>query len=62
MAKHCVFSNVLWPRGSQSRLAQAAGAEPSGERRAQKLHAVVARSTLESQNVQETRCSDISGC
>ena len=33
--------------GSKSRLAKAAGAEPSGQMRNQKLHAVVARSKLE---------------
>ena len=32
--------------GSKSRLAKAAGAEPSGQRRDEKLHAVVARSTF----------------
>ena len=38
--------------GSKSRLAKAAGAEPSGQMRDEKLHAVVARSTFRSQNVQ----------
>ena len=37
--------------GSKSRLAKAAGAEPAGQRRDEKLHAVVARSTFPSQNV-----------
>ena len=32
--------------GSKSRLAKAAGAEPAGQMRDAKLHAVVARSTL----------------
>ena len=40
--------------GSKSRLAKAAGAEPAGQRRDEKLHAVVARSTFPSQNVQNT--------
>ena len=40
--------------GSKSRLAKAAGAEPSGQMRDEKLHAVVARSTFRSQNVQST--------
>ena len=40
--------------GSKSRLAKAAGAEPSGEMRDEKLHAVVARSTFRSQYVQNT--------
>ena len=44
--------------GSKSRLAKAVGAEPAGERRDEKLHAVVARSTFPSQNVQNTRGSD----
>ena len=34
------------------------GAEPAGERRDEKLHAVVARSTFPSQNVQNTWCSE----
>ena len=56
----CVFSNDLWlwSGGSKSRLAKAAGAEPSSQMRAEKLHAVVARSTFPSQNVQTTTCSD----
>ena len=37
---------------SKSRLAKAAGAEPAGQMRDEKLHAVVARSTFPSQNVQ----------
>ena len=40
--------------GSKSRLAKAAGAEPAGHRSDEKLHAVVARSTFPSQNVQNT--------
>ena len=40
--------------GSKSRLAKAAGAEPSGQMRDEKLHAVVARSTFRSQNVRNT--------
>ena len=39
---------------SKSRLAKAAGAEPAGQMRDEKLHAVVARSTFPSQNVQNT--------
>ena len=45
------FSNVLWLGGSKSRLAKAAGAEPSGEMRDEKLHSVVRRSRFRSQNV-----------
>ena len=44
--------------GSTSRLAKAAGAEPAGQRRDEKLHAVVARSTFPSENVQSTPLSD----
>ena len=44
--------------GSKSRLAKAAGAEPAGQRRDEKLHAVVARSTFPSQNVKNTRGAD----
>ena len=44
--------------GSKSRLAKAAGAEPSGQMRDEKLHAVVARSTFSSQNVQSKPGSD----
>ena len=40
--------------GSKSRLAKAVGAEPAGQMRDEKLHAVVARSTFASQNVQST--------
>ena len=39
--------------GSKSRLAKAAGAEQSGQMRDEKLHAVVARSTFRSENVQK---------
>ena len=44
--------------GSKSRLAKAAGAEPSGQMRDEKVHAVVTRSTFPSQNVQNTPGSD----
>ena len=44
--------------GSKSRLAKAAGAEPAGQMRDEKLHAVVARSTFRSQNVQNIPFSD----
>ena len=43
---------------SKSRLAKAAGAEPAGQMRDEKVHAVVARSTFPSQNVQNTPASD----
>ena len=43
---------------SKSRLVKAAGAESCGQRRNQKLHAAVARSTFPSQNVKRLRVSD----
>ena len=52
------FPMICGSGGSKSRLAKAAGAEPSGEMRNEKLHAVVARSTFRSQNVQNTPGSD----
>ena len=54
VAKHCVFPMIWGSGGSKSRLAKAAGAEPAGQMRDEKLHAVVARSTFRSQNVQNT--------
>ena len=44
--------------GSKSRLAKAAGAEPAGQIRDEKLHAVVVRSTFCSQSVQKTPAPD----
>ena len=58
VAKHCVFPMIWGFGGSKSRLAKAAGAEPAGQMRHEKLHAVVARSTFPSQNGQNTRGSD----
>ena len=50
---------MIWGSGgSKSRLAKAAGAEPAGQMRDKKLHAVVARSTFASQNVQNTSAPD----
>ena len=50
---------MIWGSGGwKSRLAKAAGAEPAGQMRDEKLHAVVARSTFRSQNVQNTSASD----
>ena len=54
VAKHCVFPMICGSGGSKSRLAKAAGAEPAGHRSDEELHAVVARSTFPSQNVQNT--------
>ena len=49
---------ICGSRGSKSRLAKSAVAEPSGQMRDDKLHAVVARSTFPSQSAQNTPCSD----
>ena len=58
VAIHCVFPMICGSGGSKSRLAKAAGAEPAGQMRDEKVHAVVARSTFPSQNVQNTPFSD----
>ena len=55
VVKHWVFPMI---RLSKSRPAKAAGAEPAGQMRDGKLHAVVARNTFPSQNVQSTPGSD----
>ena len=54
VAKHCVFPMIWGSGGSKSRLAKAAGAEPAGQMRDEKL----ARSTFPSQNAQNTPRSD----
>ena len=58
VAKHCVFPMFCGSGGSKSRLAKAAGAEPAGQIKDEKLHAVVARSTFGSKKWQNTSCSD----
>ena len=58
VAIHCVFPMICGSGGSKSRLAKAGGAEPAGQMRDEKLHAVVARSTCPSQNVQNTWVSE----
>jgi len=45
-------------RSKKRKSAKAAGAEPAGQMRDEKLHAVVARSTLRSQNVRNAPGSD----
>ena len=40
VAKHCVFPMIWVSGGSKSRLAKAAGAEPAGQMKDEKLHAV----------------------
>ena len=58
VATHCVFPMICGSGGLKSRLAKAAGAEPAGQMRHEKVHAVVARSTFPSQNGQNTRGAD----
>ena len=58
VVKHCVLSMFCGSGGSKSRLAKAAGAEPCGQMRDGKLHAVVGRSKFPSQNVQSTPGSE----
>ena len=59
VANHSVFPMMICgSAGSKSRLAKAAGAEPSSGVRDEQLHAVVARSTCRSQNVQSTPFSE----
>ena len=52
VAIHCVFPMMWGSGGSKSNLAKAAGAEPAGQMRDEKLRAVVARSTFPSQKCQ----------
>ena len=52
------FPVICGSGGSKSWLAKAAGVEPSGEMRDEKVQAVVARSTFPSQNVQSTPFAD----
>ena len=49
---------ICGSKGWKSRLAKAAGAEPSGQMRDEKLHAVVARSTFASEKAKSTARSD----
>ena len=49
---------ICGSKGWKSRLAKAAGAEPSGQMRDEKLHAVVARSTFASEKAKNTARSD----
>ena len=46
VANHSVFPMIGGSGGSKSRLTKAAGAEPSGQMRDEKVHTVVARSTF----------------
>ena len=56
---HCVFFPMLCgSAGSKSRLPKAAGMEPAGQIKDEKLHAVVAPSTFESKKCQSTPASE----
>ena len=57
VAIHCVFPMICGSGGSKSRLAKVAGAEPAGQMRDEKLHAV-ARCAFQSLNAHKTPCSD----
>ena len=46
------------PEGPKNRFAKAAGAEPAGQMRAEKLHAIVARGTGRSQKCKKLTVSD----
>ena len=56
--RHCIFPMVCGSGGSKSRLAKAAGADPAGQMKDEKLHAVVARSTFASEKAQSTSRSE----
>ena len=58
VAKHCVLPMSCGSGGSKSRLAKAAGAEPSGQMRNEKVHAVVAQSTFASEKAKNTSRSE----
>ena len=62
VAKHFVFPMICGSGGSKSRLAKAAGAEPAGQMRHEKVHAVVARSTFPCQNGQNTQTAMSKKC
>ena len=54
VVQHCVFPMICGSGGSKSRLAKAAGAEPCGQMRDEKLHAAVARSSFASEKAKST--------
>ena len=57
-SRNAVFPLIRVSGESKSRLVKAAGAESCGQRRNQKLHAAVARSTFPSQNVKKLTVSE----
>ena len=58
------FPMVCGSGGSKSRLAKAAGAEPSGEMRDEKLHTVVAQSTFGcgAKHISKSKCAKHTTC
>ena len=58
VAKCCVFSMIRSSGQSKSRPVKAAGAEVAAQRRNQKLHAAVAKSTFGSENAQKLTVSE----
>ena len=58
VARHCVFPMICGSGRSKSRLAKAAGAEPSGQMRDETVHSVVARSTFATEKAKNTSRSD----
>ena len=58
------FPMVCGSGGSKSRLAKAAGAEPSGEMRDEKLHTVVAQSTFGcgAKHISKSKCTKHTTC
>ena len=55
VAIHCVFPMIWGCGGSKSNLAKAAGAEPAGQMRDEKLHAAVARTRFQVKSVKTPR-------
>ena len=53
VANRCDFSMICGSGGSKSKLVEAAGAKPCRQRRNEKLHAAVARSTFSSENAKK---------
>ena len=54
VAIHCVFPMICGSGGSKSRLAKAAGAEPAGQMRDEKVHAVVGAKHISKSKVLKT--------
>jgi len=58
-SRNTVCFPMFWGSGgSKGRLAKAAGAEPSGQMKAEKLHAIVARRRFPGKHVQNTSAPD----